>query len=177
MISDSGKIDAEWRLVKIAENGDLPDGKELVHPEISVMLVEDTLYMFNRNDQRKVPLVYLSKDFGETWSEVLSHDIPYVSSKIYAGNLCDGRNYLVANIDEFDRSKLAVYLTDESGKQFHKKIILFDKKTTNIKNTTACHYPGAFESEGKLYIVATLGYERARRGAVLFILDLNETYD
>lgn len=177
LISDSGKIDAEWRLVKIAENGDLPDGKELVHPEISVMLVEDTLYMFSRNDQRKVPLVYLSKDFGETWSEVLSHDIPYVSSKIYAGNLCDGRNYLVANIDEFDRSKLAVYLTDESGKQFHKKIILFDKKTTNIKNTTACHYPGAFESEGKLYIVATLGYERARRGAVLFVLDLNETYD
>lgn len=174
LISDSGKMDAEWRLVKIAENGDLPDGKKLVHPEISVTRIEDTLYMFNRNDQRRVPLVYISKDFGETWSEVLSHDIPYVSSKMYAGNLTDGRNYLVANIDEFDRSKLAVYFTDKNRNLFNKRMILFDKNTTNLQNTTACHYPCAFESNGKLYIISTLNYEWARRGAVLFVLDLNK---
>jgi len=175
LISDDGKINTEWRLVKIADNGDLLDGKELVHPEISVMQVENTLYMFNRNDQRRLPLVYMSKDFGETWSEALSHDIPYVSSKMYAGNLTDGRNYLVANIDEFDRSKLAVYFTDENSKQFNKKIILFDKNTNNIKDATACHYPCAYESDGKLYIIATVSYsEWIRRGAALFILDLNE---
>ena len=177
LISDSGKIDAEWRLIKIAQNGDLPDSKKLVHPEISVMCVEDTLYMFNRNDQRRVPLVYISKNFGETWSEVLSHDIPYVSSKIYAGNLTDGRNYLVANIDEFDRSKLAVYFTDKNRNLFNKRMILFDKSTTNLQNATACHYPCAFESDGKLYIISTLSYEWSRRGAVLFVLDLNETYN
>ncbi len=174
LISDSGKIDAEWRLVKIAENGDLPDGKKLIHPEISVMCVKDTLYMFNRNDQRRVPIVYLSKDFGETWSNAHSHDIPYVSSKIYAGNLLDGRNYLVANVDEFDRSKLAIYFTYKSSELFSKRIVLFDKNTTNIKNATACHYPCAFESNGKLYIIATLNYDWPRRGAVLFVLDLNE---
>ncbi len=173
MISDSGKIDAEWRLVKIAQNGDLVDGKKLVHPEISVMCVENTLYMFNRNDQRRVPLVYMSKDFGETWSEALSHDIPYVSTKTYAGTLKDGRNYLVANIDQFDRSKLAVYFTDKNNKRFNKKIILFDKNTANIKNATACHYPGAYESNGKLYIIATINYEWSRRGAVVFTIDLN----
>lgn len=175
LISDSGKIDAEWRLVKIAENGDLPDGRKLVHPEISVMCVDNILYMFNRNDQRKVPFVYISKDFGENWSCAHNHDIPYVSSKIYAGNLSSGRNYLVANIDEFDRSKLAVYFTDKNSKNFNKKILLFDKENTNIKNATACHYPCAYESDGKLYIIATVSYsERIRRGAVLFILDLNE---
>ncbi len=175
LISDSGKIDAEWRLVKIAENGDLPDGRKLVHPEISVMCVDNILYMFNRNDQRKVPLVYISKDFGENWSCAHNHDIPYVSSKIYAGNLSSGRNYLVANIDEFDRSKLAVYFTDKNSKNFNKKILLFDKENTNIKNATACHYPCAYESDGKLYIIATVSYsEWIRRGAVLFILDLNE---
>lgn len=175
MISDNGKIDANWRLVKIAENGDLADGKKLVHPEISVMCIDNVLYMFNRNDQRRVPLVYISEDFGETWSEALSHDIPYVSTKIYAGNLKDGKNYLVANINEFDRSRLAIYFTDTNGKQFTKKIILFDKNTTNIKNATACHYPSAFESNGKLYIIATVNYEWSRRGAVLFIIDLSQS--
>ena len=34
LISDSGKIDAEWRLVKIAKNGDLPNGTVYRHPEI-----------------------------------------------------------------------------------------------------------------------------------------------
>lgn len=174
LISDNGKIDAEWRLVKIAENGDLPDGKKLIHPEISVMCVEDVLYMFNRNDQRRVPLVYLSKDFGETWSNAHSHNIPYVSSKMYAGNLSDGRNYLVANIDEFDRSKLVVYFTNKCSKLFNKRVMLYDKNTTNLKNSIACHYPCAFESNGKLYIIATLGYESLTRGAILFILDLDK---
>ena len=53
LISDDGKIDSQWRLVKIAENGKLPDGKDLVHPEISVICAENDLYMFCRNDQRK----------------------------------------------------------------------------------------------------------------------------
>lgn len=175
LISDSGKIDAEWRVVKIAENGDLPDGKKLVTPEISAMCVDNVLYMFCRNDQRRVPLVYISKDFGETWSEAFGHDIPYVSSKIYAGTLSDGRSYLVANIDEFDRSRLAVYFTDKNSKMFNKKMILFDKNTTNIKNATACHYPCAYQSGDKLYIIATINYETfSRRGAVLFVVDPNK---
>lgn len=174
LISDDGKIDTQWRLVKIAENGDLPDGRALVHPEISVMRVDETLYMFNRNDQRKVPIVYTSKDYGEHWSEAIGHDIPYVSTKIYAGNLTGGENYLIANIDEFDRSKLAVYFTDKNGAKFKKRIILFDKKTTKRKGATACHYPAAYESDGKLYIIATLGYGWLQRGATLFVLDLNK---
>lgn len=174
LISDSGKIDAQWRLVKVAPNGDLPDGKELVHPEISVICENDTLYMFCRNDLRNVPLVYISKDFGESWSGVHSHDIPYISSKIYAGNLLDGRKYLIANIDELDRSRLALYVTDRNGIKFVKKKILFDKQTTKIVGASACHYPAAFESNGKLHIIATINYEWSRRGAVLFVIDLNE---
>lgn len=174
LISDNGKIDAEWRLLKIAENGNLPDGTKLIHPEISVMRVENTLYMFNRNDCRKVPLVYTSNDFGENWSEVLSHDLPYVSSKIYAGNLSDGRNYLIANIDKFNRSRLAVYFTDKNSKVFKKRAILFDCDTTKIKGAQACHYPAAFESNGKLYIIATIAFERGIRGAILFKADIKE---
>ena len=172
LISDSGKIDAPWRVVKIAKNGRLPDGTKLRHPEISVMRVEDCLYMFNRNDQRKVPLLYISKDLGESWSEAYSHDIPYVNSKIYAGDLSDGRHYLVANIDNPDRSRLAIYFTAPNSSKFSQKMILFDGKPTATQNAPACHYPVAYESEGKLYIIATMSYEPTTRGATLFIVDL-----
>ncbi len=172
LISDSGKIDAEWRLVKIAENGDLADGKKLVHPEISAILDKDTIYMFNRNDQRRVPIVYISKDYGETWSEAFGHDIPYVSSKIYAGNLSDGRKYLIANIDEFNRTKLAVYFTDKDSKVFNKRLVLTDRNSLKAKDNDACHYPAATESNGKLHIIATLNW--GHRGAILFTIDLSE---
>lgn len=174
LISDSGKIDSEWRLVKIAENDALPDGKHLVFPEISVMCADNILYMFCRNDQRKVPLVYIYKDFGETWSEAYCHDVPYVGSKIYAGNLSDGRNYLIANTDRFDRSKLMIYLTNKNSVKFTKCSTLFDSKTTQISKAGACHYPAAFEADGKLYIIATLNYINSKRGAVMFIVDLND---
>jgi hypothetical protein len=174
LISDDGKIDTQWRLVKIAENGDLPDGKKLVHPELSVMCVENILYMFCRNDQRKVPLVYISKDFGETWSGLQGHDIPYISSKIYAGNLSDGRKYLVCNVDKLDRSRLAVYFTEKGSDLFRYRMVLFDQETTEIPHASACHYPAACEADGKLYVIATINYEWSRRGAVLFTIDLTK---
>lgn len=174
LISDSGEIDTEWRLVKIAENGDLPDGKKLVHPEISVICCGDTLYMFNRNDQRRVPIVYISRDMGESWSDALSHDIPYVSSKIYCGALADGRNYLIANTDRFDRSKLTVYFSEKGSMKFNKYSVLFDNMHPMLNGIHSCHYPAACESNGKLYIIATVGRKdnQERRGAAVFTIDL-----
>lgn len=97
LISDSGKIDDDWRLVYIQENGDLPDGSKLVHPEITAIIEDNKIAMFSRDDERKVPLVYLSQDYGETWSDAFSYDIPFSDSKIYAGTLSDGRNYIIGN--------------------------------------------------------------------------------
>lgn len=175
LLSDSGKIDCEWRLVRIAPNGDLPDGSSLVHPEITVICAENVLFMFCRDDDRRVPLVYVSEDFGETWSMVCSHDIPYVSSKIYTGTLSDDQHYLVANIDEWNRSRLAVYFSKPGKIAFDRRMILFDGSLPDVPGTTASHYPAAWEANGKLYVIATLNYESfVRRGAVLYRIDLEE---
>ncbi len=174
MISDSGKIDAEWRLVKVAEDGNLPDGERLVHPETTVICLDNVLYLFNRNDRRRVPLVYISNDFGESWSEAIGHDIPYVNSKIYGGTLQDGRAFLVANTDRFDRSNLVLYLSDKDQLKFTRQIVLTDGKLLK-GDVTRCHYPAAIENDGKLYIIATANYageELRGRGAVLFKVDL-----
>ena len=70
MISDSGKADSEWRLVKIQEDGILPDDSKLVHPEVSLTVCNGKIYAFCRNDQRSVPLLYVSEDNGETFRDV-----------------------------------------------------------------------------------------------------------
>ncbi len=171
LISDSGKIDGEWRMVKIAKDGNLAREKKLVHPEISVFCAQDILYMFCRNDLSRVPLVYISKDFGETWSAVHSHDIPYISSKIYCGDLKDGRHYMICNTDKLNRSKMVVYFTADQTKEIQKELVLFDNQT---EIGATCHYPAAYEFNKKLYIIATVGYENNTRGAILFIVDLND---
>ena len=170
LIADGGEIDGQWRLVKIAENGSLPDGSQLVHPELSVICAGDVLYMFCRNDQRRVPLVYISRDFGESWSPACGHDIPYVSSKIYCGTLSDGRHYLIANTDKGNRSRLSVFFTADDRLEFSRRLELFDLDDAGWWG--AMHYPAACEGEGCLYIIDTKGYEQAGRGAELFTLEL-----
>ncbi|MBE6731288.1 MAG: helix-turn-helix domain-containing protein [Ruminococcaceae bacterium] len=175
LISDSGRIDSEWRLIKIAENGDLPDGTQLIHPELSLIENDGTLYIFSRNDMRHVPLLYISKDFGESFTKVMAHDIPYVGTKIYAGTLTDGRNYVICNTDKLDRSKISVYFSEKGSIKFNKQLILFDEKNENLENVTACHYPAAVEYKNKLYIIATKNFDTfIKRGAVLFTVDLNK---
>ena len=175
LLSEDGSPEGGWRLVRIAENGSLPDGRDLVHPETTAILSGGEIYMFCRDDQRRVPLVYLSEDLGESWSGPSGHDIPYVSSKIYAGTLSDGRHYLIANIDRFDRSRLAVYFTDGDRLAFTKRLILYDAEQHGIPGTTASHYPAACEADGRLYVIATLNFETSvRRGAALYTVDLGK---
>ena len=173
LISDDGKIDTEWRLVKIAENGDLPDGEKLVHPELSVILHNDMLYMFNRNDSRRVQLVYISKDYGESWSKLLAHDFPYISSKIYCGTLSNGVNYLIANeyVDGYSRERLVAYFSGSGNMKFDKRMVLADYPNAEVGQPYACHYPAAYEYNGKLYVIATNSYRDAGRGAILFIIN------
>ncbi len=173
LISDSGKIDAEWRLVKVAENGDLPCGKKLVHPETTVLCTAGRLVMFCRNDESRVPLAYFSADNGESWSPAHAHDIPYVSSKIYADTLADGRHYLIANTDKFNRSRLEIFFTAGTELRFCQKMTLFDKEPEDVI-WGACHYPAAYEADGVLYITVTEGYREFTRGVTLFTIKLKD---
>ncbi|MCR5263819.1 MAG: hypothetical protein K6D94_08100, partial [Clostridiales bacterium] len=85
------------------------------------------------------------------------------------------RHYLIANIDRFDRSRLAVYFTDGDRLAFTKRLILYDAEQHGIPGTTASHYPAACEADGRLYVIATLNFETSvRRGAALYTVDLGK---
>ncbi len=177
LISDSGRIDGEWRLVKIAENGDLPDGSAYRHPEICAIVEGETVMMLCRNDKRKVPIVYFSHDNGESWTEPHAHDVPFSDSKIYSGTLSDGRHYAVGNIREtgkHPRSKLMLYIAQRGSLRFSKACVLADGCDPVIENSNLWHYPAATEQNGHLKIICTVSLQNKQRGAVMFDVDLKE---
>ncbi len=171
LISDSGRIDAEWRLVYIRPDGNLPDGSKLVHPEISAMIGKGVIYMFCRDDERYVPLMYTSKDCGETWEGPFEIDIPFSNSKIYAGDLSDGRHYVIGNLHP-GRTRLAMFLTEPGGVKFTEGFLLQDGVNPAFGYGQMWHYPVAYEADGKLYVIYTASIENPKRGAVLSAVPL-----
>ena len=166
LISDSGKMDGDWRVVKVAENCRLPDGAKLVHPETCPIITENQIYLFCRNDNRHVPLLYVSEDNGENWSGPKTHDIPLVNSKIYCGRLSDGRNYIIGNIEKTDRSKLMIYFSEKNSMRFTKSIQIPDGKGKGV------YYPSAYEYNGKLYVTYTENWDYFVRSTKLAIVNL-----
>lgn len=158
--------------MKIAENGNLPDGEQFIHPELTAILCDEKIYMFCRNDRRRVPLVYISEDYGESWTGPYAHDIPCEGSKIYSGTLVDGRNYVIANLAESKRSKLVVFFSKPKTMIFDKCLLLKDGADSLFPDATLWHYPAAIESNGKLMIICTVSMSDFSRGAVLITLPL-----
>ena len=172
LISDSGKIDAPWRLVKITDTDMLPDGVPFVFPEITPILAECKIYMFCRDDHRRVPLVFLSEDNGESWTGPYAHDIPIDNSKIYSGTLSDGRNYIITNIGTERRKRLLIFLSDPNQMSFTECKLLRSGNADDFPTATQWHYPVAIESDGMLKIICTVSFEDKSRGAALITLPL-----
>ncbi|MBO5308842.1 MAG: exo-alpha-sialidase [Lentisphaeria bacterium] len=184
LISDSGKIDAPWRLVKIQQDKFLPDGAALVHPELTAIVQKNVITIFSRNDNRNVPLFYRSEDFGENWSGVMAHDIPFTNSKIYSGTLADGRNYLIGNIADPEeaayssasRARLALFISEPETLRFTKGILLRDGYDAEQDLYPQWSYPVAYEWENRLYVIYTMSSDgdQSHRGAMLSIVDLQK---
>lgn len=173
LISDSGKIDGDWRAVKLQKDGNLADGSQYVHPEVSLIVTDEKLFAFCRNDDRHVPVLYISEDLGETWQGPLSHNIPFSSSKIYAGTLSNGRNYVIGNLEP-GRSKLSVFFSQAGTMKFTKELVLQDGFSSRFGFGSMWHYPCAYEYDGKLYIIYSADVSEKDRGAVVSVIDLQQ---
>ena len=171
LIADNGKIESKWRMVKIQKDGMLPDGSPYVHPEVSLIVTDEKLYAFCRNDERHVPILYVSEDFGETWSAPMSHNIPFSSSKIYSGTLSDRRNYVIGNLEP-GRSKLAIFFSEPCSMTFTKEVVLQDGFSEQFGFGSMWHYPCAYESDGSLYVIYSANVTDSDRGAVVSVIDL-----
>jgi len=173
MISDSGKIDAEWRVVRIAGNGNLPDGSKLVHPELSAVIRGGSVTIFSRDDERNVPLLYRSDDGGEHWIGPFEHDIPFSNSKIYSGVLSDGRAYVIGNLQP-GRDRLAIFFTEPGGMVFTNGGLLRNGYDAELGLHPQFSYPVAYEADGMLYVIYTMRTvpDFETRGAMLSAIKL-----
>lgn len=122
-----------------------------------------------------MPLVYRSSDFGEHWSGPFSHNIPFGDSKIYAGTLSDGRNYLIGNLyqQENERTHLAVFFSDPGTMRFTRGGLLQSGYNAELDLYPQWSYPSAVEWRNKLYVLYTMQTAgRNRRGALLSVIPL-----
>lgn len=170
LIADSGEIDGDWRPVKMQKDRFLPDGSHYVYPEQTAIADGSRITMFCRTDINVLPVMYVSDDYGETWSRPLLYDVPVSDSKIYAGTLSDGRNYWIGNIGG-NRQKLCLLVTKPGEKRFTAGCLLQDGASEQFPGSgRQWSYPVAFEDRQTLYVIytASLGGEnQSVRGAVL----------
>ena len=173
LISDTGKIDTDWRLVKIAEDGSLPDGNSYLHPEVSLIADGMRIYAFVRNDVNLVPLLYVSDDYGEHWSSLMTHNLILSNSKIYSGTLSNGRNYIIGNVPP-GRGNLAIYFSEPNTMSFTVGYLLQAKKPWKNYSGRQWSYPVAWEENGKLYIIYSADEtDPSIRGSLLSICPIN----
>ncbi len=113
----------------------------------------------------------LSEDDGQTWTPPLITEFPDSMSRVYAGQLPDGRFYLIGNAYPklLDRMHLMIAIS-EDGAKFSKLYTLLDDPTAQrVKGTLKCHgyqYPCGLVDGDKLLVGYSINKEDIECGIV-----------
>ncbi len=161
-ISDSGAIDAPWRIVRIQDMVKAPD-RGNPFPETALIADGMDVTAFVRHDCGE-PLMYESPDGGETWSEPVYHNIPDGASKVAAGMLSDSSRWILANLPPVSgvrRSMLALYRTEPGKKEFTRVSWLRNGIDPELDAVPEWSYPAAVEQNGYLYVMCTSAKKNA----------------
>lgn len=109
-----------------------------------------------------VAWVSISEDYGGTWSKAKPSNMPMPRSKCYLGKLSTGQLYFVSNLKNRDTLCISV---SKPGKRTlssiwrirHGKSI--PPRVKGAGKAKQWSYPYAYEHEGKLYVVYSIGKE------------------
>ena len=135
--------------------------------ETSAIVGNDEVLAIIRN--RPVALVSVSKDWGRTWSPPMRSNYPMVASQPFAGTLSTGQRYLISNAPDTTphgnkgrdgRSLLTIAVSRPGGKKLCqvRKLVhgIPEDLPPGSYGGRQVSYPGAFEHDGKLYVVYTI---------------------
>jgi hypothetical protein len=154
-ISQGDKLTEKWDVIPLKYNRKLPPGEFPDYPETTVIVDKQNITAFVRNHS-KYPILFVSNDYGHTWSDPQLHNFPFASSKIYAGSLSTGQNYVISNIvSEGYRDLLTIAATRPGEKQFSNVWKIRDGYAEQLGAGPEWSYPCAMEYAGKLYVVYT----------------------
>ncbi|VAX20756.1 hypothetical protein MNBD_IGNAVI01-2412 [hydrothermal vent metagenome] len=168
-ISHDDKFTEQWDVVPLNYNGRLPSGENPDFPETTVIVDGANIIAFVRNHSQ-YPILFTSDDYGRTWSDPQVHNFPFASSKIYAGTLSTGQNYVLSNIvSKGYRDLLTIAVSHSGEKQFSKVWKIRYGYFNKLEVGPEWSYPSAIEYAEKLYIV----YTSEKRNCCLTIIPIS----
>ena len=133
------------------------------------------IFMYQRDEAMSGFLALSwSDDEGETWSDLLRTNFPNSLSLAYAGQLNDGRYYIVGNNYNtlLDREHLLIAISDD-GYVFDRQYTIVEDQTTRRINgrhkEDGYHYPNCCADGDKLIVVYSVNKEDVEA----IILDTN----
>ena len=149
-------------------------GDTSVEMEPSIFVREDgaTVMIFRDQNSSYTKLVSVSKDNGQTWSEVTPTQTPDARTKQSAGNLSDGTVFMAGcPVDNKLRSPL-VLLLSKDGKLFDRAYLLRSNESDpelvyeGKAKRKGFHYAKSLVYNGKLYV----GYATNKEAAEITIV-------
>lgn len=157
---------APWEVVRLQADKHLPDGHDLRYPESTVIVEDDGLLAFVRNDGGN-GLVYTGDLTGHAWSAPYTANFRIGSSKPYAGKLSTGQRYLLYTTPtEGYRELLTMAISKPGERCFSKVWQIHDGPDVGLGVGPEWSYPCSIEAFGNLYVV----YTSEKRHAMLAII-------
>ena len=130
------------------------------------------ILMWMRDEARSLRLfVAVSEDGGRSWSEAMLSDFPDSTARVRAGNLKDGRCYLIGNslARLMDRKRLMLSVSDD-GLKFDRMYLLLDDPTAQRAfgwhKVHGYQYPISIEEEKRLVIGYSVNKEDIESGII-----------
>jgi len=130
------------------------------------------IWMYQRDSSVSCRLaITFSDDEGETWTELVRTDFPNTYSRAFAGQLTDGRFYIVGNNYDalLNRMNLPIALSDD-GYTFNRQYTLVEGATTRRINgrhkEDGYHYPNCMTDGDKLLVIYSVNKEDIEVGIV-----------
>ena len=163
-ISRGNDVTGPWDTVPLCH-----DNLNLSYPETTVIVEDDLLTAFVRNDAG-FALVFLSEDCGRSWAEPFEQDMQLGAAKMYAGLLSTGARYIIFNMPTDGYRDLLVLAVGEPGERtFNRMWKLRDGDAPELGIGPEWSYPSATEHDGNLYIV----YTSEKHHCVMTVVDVH----
>lgn len=167
-LSQGGDLTGPWDIVRLQPDKHLPGGKELRYPETAVIVEEDGLLAFVRNDGGN-GLIYTGDRTGREWSSPHTANMRIGSSKMYAGRLSTDQRYLLFTTPTEGYRELLTLAVGRAGvRTFSRVFQIHDGPDATLGVGPEWSYPCAVEADGHLYVV----YTSEKRHAMLAVVPL-----
>lgn len=167
LISRKDALEKEWRYIFLYDPL-RPDAVSIRCAETTLLVTGPKVLAFVRNDEGP-SYIFESKDYGESWSGPFRNPMSVGNSKLFAGELSNGKKYLIYNEDRgyFQRTLLVIAVADAGSDRYGRVYKILEDECEELGRGSIWFYPCAFEAEGYLYVACTLQEADDIRSAIV----------